>query len=289
MVPPVNVRNHALKLHVKVARAAHFAPLEPEVELPLPGTVQDGVLGGLAELFKRHVKRNAKLLTGLPQHRRVVLRRCRVPRNHRARFNRQALVRNNQVGINFNLVTQPVTRRTSPVRRVKRKQPRLEFADRKPAVRAGKILGKLQRFATNHVNRHEPVGQLEGRLHRIKEPRANPLFHDNPVNNHRNGVLLVLLQFRHLVQVVAFAVNHHPDKPGPANFRQHLLVLALLIPDHRRQQLQLGPLRQLQDAFDHLLGRLARNYVPIVWANRCADPRPQQPQVVVNFRYRPDR
>ena len=87
---------------------------------------------------------------------------------------------------------------------------------------------------------------------------------------------------------------HGAVDPGPGvalelQFAEQFGVLALTAPDHRRQHLEPGPLRQLQHPVHDLLRRLPRDRPPAHRAMRPPHPRIQQPQVVIHLRDRPHR
>ena len=66
-------------------------------------------------------------------------------------------------------------------------------------------------------------------------------------------------------------------------------MFALASGHERSQNLQPRSLRIFHNAIDHLLHGLRRDFDAVVRTMRLADPRKQQAQIIVNFRYRTDR
>ena len=85
------------------------------------------------------------------------------------------------------------------------------------------------------------------------------------------------------------AVHLHAREALGPQLLQLLAVLALAPADDRRHDHEAGALLHPHDLVDDLLGRLRGDRPPAVEAVRLADPRPQQAQVVVDLRDRPDR
>ncbi|MNC33574.1 hypothetical protein D3C75_819750 [compost metagenome] len=99
-------------------------------------------------------------------------------------------------------------------------------------------------------------------------------------------MLLVLLQLDFLGQLPQLAVDPDPDKTLLPDIRQQLGMFALASRNHRRQNLQPGALRVFHQPVHHLLHGLGRDLHTVLRAVWPPDPRKQQPQVVINLRYR---
>src|SRR5438132_11167338 len=95
---------------------------------------------------------------------------------------------------------------------------------------------------------------------------------DQPVNDHVDAVLELLLEADLLVEVAQLAVHAHAHEASLPRSGQHLLVLALPIPDERRHDHEAGPLRQVVELVDHLLDRLAPDLPPADGAVAASDP-----------------
>jgi len=72
-------------------------------------------------------------------------------------------------------------------------------------------------------------------------------------------------------------------KPCGAEFRKQLVVLALAVRHHRRQQHQAAAFRQGQHLVDHLADGLGLQRGAVLRAARGADAGEQQAQVVVDL------
>jgi hypothetical protein len=173
---------------------------------------------------------------------------------------------------------------------------RLEVLDRQRVlVGAGEVLGEealavlVVLGQVDELEDHDAGGELQRGLDRVGEPLLGRPLHREPVDDHLDGVLLLLLELRRLGQRV-----HHPVDAGPGvalglQLAEQVDVLALAAPDHRRQHLEAGALVHGQHAVDDLLGRLLGDRLAADRAVRLADARVEQPQVVVDLGDRADR
>ena len=100
--------------------------------------------------------------------------------------------------------------------------------------RCGSSSGRSTKSSDDHA-----AGEAERGLHRVGEPAlgAESLTVE-PVDDHLDGVLLLLLQRRRLGEL-----DHHAVDPGPAvalglQLAEQLDVLALALADHRGQHLE---------------------------------------------------
>ena len=128
-------------------------------------------------------------------------------------------------------------------------------------------------------------GERERGLDRLGQPAPDPVAQHQAVDDDLDGVLLVAGERgrRPFGQLEGEPV--HPDA-GEALLGQVVeqpAVLALAAPDHRGEHLEAGPLGQLEDAVDDLLGGLAGHRAPADRAVGTADPCVEQPQVVVDL------
>ena len=152
----------------------------------------------------------------------------------------------------------------------------------------GEALGERQRLSVDDVDRHEPVGQLERRLDRVREPVAQVVLHHEPVDDHLDRVLQLLVELDLLVEVALLPVDLHAREPLAAELLEQVLVLALPVADDRRVDGELRPLGQAQHLVDDRLDGLARDRPPADRAVRPPGARVQEPKVVVDLRDRAD-
>ena len=156
----------------------------------------------------------------------------------------------------------------------------------------GVVLGQVDEVEHDHA-----AGQGKRGLHRVRQPAPGRLLHGQPVDDHLNVVLLVLLQRRQLAPRAlrgnAVQPDHNSVDPGPGvalglQLAEHLHVLALAAADHRRQDLEPGALLKLHHPVDDLLRALPRDRPAADRAVRLSGPGIQQPQVVIHLGDRAD-
>ena len=237
------------------------------------------------------------------------------PGLQRALRDRERRVGNDQLGVDHALEAKAVALRAAAVRRVEREDPRLEFGHRGAAVEAGEALAEQQHLAplagartpedlrpglalggsapvvgpVEQLHLDQPVGQLRRRLDRLGQALAEALLHHQAVDHDRDVVLELLVEHDLLVKPAQLAVDDRPGVALLAHLLEHPPVLALALAHDRRQDHEAGPLVEGHHAVDDLLDRLPLDRLAAVEAVRLPDPRPQQPQVVVDLGDRADR
>ena len=132
-------------------------------------------------------------------------------------------------------------------------------------------------------------GKLERRLDGVDQPRAHVGLHDEPVDDHLDGVLALLVQLDLVFELADLAVDADAREALFADLLEQLGVLALAAADDRRQQLDARAFGEREDLVDDLLGGLRADLFAALVAVRHADARVQQPQVVVDLGDRADR
>ncbi len=230
------------------------------------------------------------------QRLRVILRgRARPWRDHSV-LEAEPLVGDDHLGIEIILRAEPVAGRAGAERVVEREQPGLDLGDGEAGDRAGEFGGEDGALAAiGALGDHDAVGEVERRLDRIGKPRADPLAHDDAVNDDLDVVLQLLVEALALVEVGRLVDLHHRAvdlDAGEAAFlqiEQLLAVLALAAADDRRQEEEPRALLHRQDAVDHLRDGLALDRQPGRRRIRDADSREEQPHIVVDLGHRADR
>ncbi|TPW14866.1 MAG: multidrug transport protein, mfs family [Acidimicrobiaceae bacterium] len=110
---------------------------------------------------------------------------------------------------------------------------------------------------------------------------------NEPVDDDLDVVLLVagklLVALEELGDVDDFAIDAGPHVPLRREVLQQGVVLALATAHNRREHLEPGALRKLEDAIDDLLWGLAFEPCVVVGAVLHTDARVQQAQVVVDL------
>ena len=143
--------------------------------------------------------------------------------------------------------------------------------------------------ARQRLDLEDPVGQRHRGLDRVGEPLARVRLHDQAVDHDRDVVLELLVEDDLLLEQPHLAVDLHAREALRPQLLELLAVLALAPAHDRRQDHEPGAVLERHDLVDDLLGRLRGDRAPAVEAVRLADPRPQQPQVVVDLGHGADR
>ena len=153
-------------------------------------------------------------------------------------------------------------------------------------VVAGQLGGEQPLLAVQ-VHQGRAFGQVAGDLQAVREPGGDAGSDLEPVDDHFDGVLLLLVQVGEAVgEVQHLAVDPGADVAALHEVGQELAVLALARPHHRRQELDPGALLERQDLVRHLLDGLAGDGQAAGHAHRLAHPGIEQAQVVVDLGHR---
>ena len=146
----------------------------------------------------------------------------------------------------------------------------------------------MRRRIVGELRHGQPIGELERLLERIGEPRGDVRPHHDAVDHHVDVVGELLVERRHLRDLVEFAVDLDPLVALAQKVGELLAVLALAAAHHRREQIKPRALGQSEDAVDHLRDGLALDRQPGRRRIGHADARPQKPHVVVDLGDRAD-
>ncbi len=133
--------------------------------------------------------------------------------------------------------------------------------------------------------------QLERGLDRLGQALADVVAPDEAVDDDLDRVHLVAGQvdLGPLRQLEGHPVDPDPGEALLGQVVEERAVLALAAPHDRGQHLEAGPLGQLEDPVDDLLGRLAGHRPAAGGAMGMPDAGVEQPQVVVDLGDGPDR
>ena len=207
--------------------------------------------------------------------------------HHRAVQNGLALIGDHQRGVHLQLHAQTGTGGTGAEGAVEGEQPGRQLLNGHAAVLAGVVLGEGQiPLLPQQIHRHKAAGQIGGRLHAVGQAGDDIGPDDETVHHNVDLMLEVFRQLDVLVQLVQLSVHAGADIAGAAGVLQHLGVLALAAPHHRRHDLDPGALRQRHDLIDDLVDGLLADLLAALGAVGYAHPRPQKPQIVVDLRHR---
>ena len=126
------------------------------------------------------------------------------------------------------------------------------------------------------------TGSLDG----VRQTAAQTFLQNKAVHHQIDVMLLVLLTLDLLRQVVEDAVHPDTGEALLSGVVENLHMLALLAPDHRGQDDELGAGTQgfhpVDDLVDGLAGDLLAALGAVGYTHSC----PQQAEVVINFRHR---
>ncbi len=139
---PLEIVHHALERLFRL-EAAHAVVID-EAHVVLAAAVQDHFLGALGQILPRDI--GLELVDARQRVERlgVIGRRAPGPRRDRALAQRLGLVGDHQIRVDLLLGAEPAARRAGAVRRVERKQPRLDLGNREAGNRAGEFGGEDQ-------------------------------------------------------------------------------------------------------------------------------------------------
>src|SRR3954453_1722620 len=213
------------------------------------------------------------------------------PRHERTVVDRERWVGNEQVRVDLLLRAEAGAARAGAVRRVEGEDPRLELRQRDAVVGAGEVLGEDELLAAlDQVDCHEPVGEPGRRLDRLREPQPQVGAHHEPVDDHLDIVLELLVELGHaLFEDVLLAVDLDARKALPHQILEDLPVFALAAADDRRVDREPRALLELQHLVDDRVEALPRDRLAADRAMRPPDPRVEQAQVVVDLGHRAHR
>jgi hypothetical protein len=229
------------------------------------------------------------------------------PRHDRAVGDRLRAIRNHFPGVDLDLRPEPAAGRTRAEGRVEREQPRLEFLEREPAVRACEGFAERQlllrlriRFLGRRRHRDVAAARLrlvdglvehgrdaarktQRRLDRVGQALADIGLHHEPVDDDLDRVFLLLVEIDLVTQLFDLAVDPDAREALFADLLEQLRVLALAPANHRREELDARALGQRHHLIDDLFGALGAHFATALVTVRLPDAREQQAQVVVDL------
>ena len=171
-------------------------------------------------------------LDGLQEVGRLTL----APRRQRPVSECQRRVGHHQPLVEEELRTEPVALRARPERRVEREQPRLDLGDGETRHRAGELLRERDPLGValprGRLQHRDPVGEIQRRAERVREPRLQPLAHHDAVHHDVDVVAQLLVERRRIVEFVERPVDLHPLEPLLPELQHLLAILTLPVPDH---------------------------------------------------------
>ena len=97
-------------------------------------------------------------------------------------------------------------------------------------------------LAVEELDLDQAVGELGGRLDRLREALADALLHHQAVDHDRDVVLELLVEHDLLVEPAQLAVDHRAGVALAAHLLEHPPVLALALAHDRGEDHEAGPL-----------------------------------------------
>ena len=161
---------------------------------------------------------------------------------------------------------------------------RLQLAHTNATVDAREVLGEQHLIVPGHIYEDDSAGHAEGGFDGVGDAaNVGAVAGHETVNDDLDGVPLLLVEVELLAEVVDFAVDAHPDESGLARVLEHLFVLTLATPDHRRENLEPGALGQAEYGVHDLLDGLSLDRTSALVAVGTPYPCEQQPEIVVDL------
>ena len=264
-----------------------------ELDLVVPGPIQDDLLRGLRELPEGRVEAELVVLGQGGHLPRPPVGRARLQDRDRAALDRPARVEHEALRIGLQVRAEARAGRAGAVGRVEREEARRDLRERGPAVRA-RVVGREDLLRpVGHGQDDEPVGDARRRLDRVGQALAvllvvGRLGHE-AVHDDLDRVLLLLVELGRIVEIHHLPVHAGAEEPLLDHLGHLLLVLALLAGDVGGEHDELAPEREPQSPVHHLLDGLRLDRPAALGAVGLADRGVEEPQVVVDLGDRADR
>ncbi len=141
----------------------------------------------------------------------------------------------------------------------------------------------LRRSLVGELDHGDAVGELERGLEAVGEAGGAVGTHHDAIDHDVDVVLDVLVEGWRFRDLVERAVDLDPLEALLLQLGEVALELALPPARDRRQEIEPGAFGQRQDAVDHLAHGLALDREPGRRRIGDADPRPQEPHIVVDL------
>ena len=147
----------------------------------------------------------------------------------------------------------------------------------------------LRRLRIVHVDHaRQAIAQTQCRLEGFGQALLDVLARAEAVDHRFDRVLDAQCQLGRIVQLDHLTIDARAHQPLRAQLLEHLHVFALALTDHWGQQHPASLGIQCQGRIDHLADGLCFERKIMFRTARRADPRVQQPQVVVDLGDRAD-
>lgn len=293
-VPPLDEVDRALEGgHVDALAAVPVAVADLDLRLV---AVQQGLAGALRQSRERDVRAEAEgVCEGVDLAVEVVLGVSVRPGVDRALVERLVRVGDDQLGVDLHARADAGALGAGAEGRVEGEGAGLELLEGQVVVRAVEVLGEhalalgVVLGEVDEVEHDHAAGQAEGGLDGVREAALGTVLDGEAVDDHLDGVLLLLLQRGRAGELDRLAVHTGAGVALGLQVGEEVDELALALAHQRREHLEPAALRQFEHPVDDGLGRLAGDGPAALGAVRLADAREEQPEVVVDLRDGADR
>ena len=202
----------------------------------------------------------------------------------------QVGVGHEQVGVDLQARADAVAGATRAERRVEGEGTRLDGVDlQRVVIGAGEVFAEgagalgVVLLAVHEVDEHAAVGELERGFDGVGEALVNTVLNNDAVDDHLDGVLVLLGELGRVGELHGFAVHAGSRIALGEQVLEEVHELALTCADDGREDLQAGAFGVLLQNVHNLLRGLLGDFLATFGAVRVADARPEQTHVVVNF------
>src|SRR5262249_23713247 len=135
----------------------------------------------------------------------------------------------------------------------------------------------------DQIDRDQALRELRRGLDRLPEARAQVRLEHEPVDDHLDRVLVLLVQDDLVFEQLLLAVDLHARETLAPQLLEDVLVLALAVAHDRCVDGEAGPLGHREDLVDDRLEALPGDRPAADGAVWAADPREEQAQVVIDL------
>ena len=200
-----------------------------------------------------------------------------------------ALIRDDELGVDLELRAEACARRARAERVVEREHARHQLFDGDAAVLAGVVLRKEDiAVIWQDICKNETARKRRRGLARIRQAVDDVGAEDEAVDDDLDIVLFVLFEGNFLAEVIHVPVGADADIARAARVLENFYMLAFFAADDRRHDLHARALAQRHELVDDLVDGLLADLLAAVRTVRRADARPEQAQIVVHLRHRAD-
>ena len=200
-----------------------------------------------------------------------------------------ALIRDDELGVDLELRAEACARRACAERIVEREHARRQLFDGDAAVLAGVILREEDIAVVGQdICENEAARKRRRGLARVRQAVDDVGAEDEAVDDGLDIVLFVLFERNFLAEVIHVPVGADADIARAARVLENFYMLALFPANDRRHDLHARALAQRHELVDDLVDGLLANFFSAVRTVRRADARPEQAQIVVHLRHRAD-